>query len=118
MSEAEIVSDVNPDGVKKPSTDDMTDKQWNIVALWDYITANKLNEKLQEYYNHDGKTPLFIENAFEDMNDDDIKTFMKEIAALDRQTFIIEKRDNAFLESLCDDKVNISENSLEEDVVW
>ena len=117
LSEVKIVSDMNPEGVKKPSTDDMTDKQWNIVALWDYITANKLNEKLQDFYRFDGTTPLFIENAFENMTDEEIGMFMKEIAALDRQTFIIEKRDNAFLESLCDSKV-IFETSLEENVIW
>ena len=117
LTEEDIISDMNPDGVKKPSTDDMTDKQWNTIALWDYITASKLNEKLQNYYGYDGKTPLIIENAFVNMRDDEIRMFMKEIAALDRQTFIIEKQDNAFLESLCDSKV-IFETSLVANVIW
>ena len=116
LTEEEIISDMNQDGVAKTSVDDMTDKQWNIVALWDYITANKLNEKLQDFYRFDGKTPLFIENAFENMTDEEIGMFMKEIAALERQTFIIEKQDNAFHESFCDRKV-IFETNLEENVI-
>lgn len=111
----EISSDKNSGGVSRVNFDDITERQWKVFALFDFITANKLNEKLQDFYRFDGKTPLFIENAFENMTDEEIGMFMKEIVALDRQTFIIEKRDNAFLESFCDSKV-IFETSLDEDV--
>ena len=117
LAEAEIISDVNHDGAVNSDVDDITDKQWKIISLWDYITANKLHEKLQSHYGFDGKTPLFIQNAFENMTNDEIREFVKEIKALERQTFIIEKQDNAFLESLCDIKA-IFETCVEEDVFW
>ena len=91
--------------VSEENCSEPDERQSKILSLWDYIVANKLNGRIDERIHGDGNTPLFLENAFENMNADDMKTLIAEFKKLGRQIFIIEKTDNALLESLCDRKI-------------
>ena len=113
----DVIPDLYELDKKSQGEDGQTENDWAVFSLWDYITANRLNEKLQSFYGFDGKTPLIIENAFEGMSEKDIKWLTEEIKSLDRQTFIIEKTKNAYLESLCDEKVVFTEKPLAEVVM-
>ena len=88
-----------------PETND--DGEYDIIHLCDFITANKLNGTIDKAVGENETSPLFIENAFENMSEENTEFFIKELREIDRQIFIVENRENAYLENCCDKTVDL-----------
>lgn len=87
-----------------PETED--DGEYDIIHLCDFITANKLNEAIDKSVGEEETAPLFILNAFGEMSEDETEFFIKELRAMNRQVFIVEFKDNAYLKKSCDKTID------------
>ena len=76
--------------------------QWNMVCLWDYIIANQIEQAIHEEMGCDDNPPLFLTDAFIDMENVDSKGYLDALRALDRQVFIIQTHDNPYVRQNCD----------------
>ena len=76
--------------------------QWNMVCLWDYIIANQIEQAIHKEMGIQDEPPLFLVDAFDDMDNADAKGYLDALRAMDRQVFIIQRHENAYVRKYCD----------------
>ena len=86
--------------MRKP--ENWSEGQWDMVRLWDYIVANQLLTAIRKAQGIEDNLPLFVVNAFDDMDNVDAKGYLKAFRDLDCQVFIIQKHTNYFVRANCD----------------
>lgn len=84
-------------------------EQWNKVCLYDFIIANQIEQAIRQ----EGRktkvdaSPLILIDAFDDMDNADAKPYLNTLRALDRQVFIIQKHENAYVRKYCDQSFEV-----------
>lgn len=104
-----IEFDKDHNELKIPDVED--DAQFDQIELCDYIIANQLNSLIEQSFGRDGATPLFIKEAFKNFGQKELDFFIKELRNMNRQVFIVESRDNAYLEKLCDKTIILEDKN-------
>ena len=85
--------------------------EFNTIKFYDFLTANKMLEVIEQSVGENDVTPLFVYGFFEHTNQSEITRHLEELKAMNRQVFIVENKDNYYLEKYCDKKIILEDKN-------
>lgn len=85
--------------------------EYYTIKFYDFLTANKMLEVIEQSVGENDVTPLFVYGFFEHTDQSEIKKHLEELKAMNRQVFIVENKDNYYLEKYCDKKIILEDKN-------
>ena len=90
------------------SDENPTEEEKKELSFVDFLVADRLLEATRRPYGRTDPPPLFIEDLFDGLSKEKTKKYLAALVKTGRQTFVVDRGKNPFVESLCDETIDLS----------